>query len=61
MKFEVDVLGSSSPNSPYGLRGLKPTVNLNCSSSELRRCVKVEVDALSFPSLIVRKLRSLRR
>ena len=39
------------PNSPYGLCGRKAA--LNCSISELRSCVKVEVAVLSFPSLIV--------
>ena len=46
MKVEVDV-----PNSPYGFCGRKATPN--CSISELRSCVKVEVDVLGSPSLIV--------
>ena len=46
MKVEVDV-----PNSPCGLCGHKAT--LNCSISQFRSCVKVEVDVLDSPSLIV--------
>ena len=49
MKVELDVL-----NSPHGLCGRKVTLNLNTLLSELRSCVKVEVDVLGFPSLIVR-------
>ena len=49
MKVEVAVL---VPNSPYGLCGRKATLNSN-STSELCH-VKVEVDVLGFPSLIVR-------
>ena len=51
MRVEVDVLGSPVPNSPYGLCGRKAT--LNCSISELRSCVKVEVAVLGSSSLIV--------
>ena len=39
------------PNSPYGLCGRKAT--LNCSISELRSCVKVEVAVLGSPPLTV--------
>ena len=42
--------GLPVPNNPYGLCGRKVTRN---STSELRSCVKVEVDVLGFPSLIV--------
>ena len=42
------------PNSPYDLCGRKAT--LNCSISEFRSCVKVEVAVLSSPSLIVRTI-----
>ena len=45
MNVEVDVLGSLSVNSPYGVCGRKATLNLN-SSSELRSCVEVEVAVL---------------
>ena len=45
MKVEVAGLGSSPvPNSLCGLCGRKAT--LNCSISELRSCVKVEVAGL---------------
>ena len=45
--------GAPVPNSPYGLCGRKAT--LNCRHrTEYRRCVKVEVDVLGSPSLIVR-------
>ena len=43
--------GLPVPNSPYGLCGRKAT--LNCSISELRSCVKVEVDVLGSLSLTV--------
>ena len=43
--------GLPVPNSPYGLCGRKAT--MNCSISELRRCVKVEVADLGFPPLLV--------
>ena len=43
--------GLPVPNSPYGLCGRKET--LNCSISELRSCVKVEVAVLGSLSLIV--------
>ena len=39
------------PNRPYGLCGRKAT--LNCSISEVRSCVKVEVVVLGSSSLIV--------
>ena len=39
------------PNSPCGLCGRKAT--LNCCISELRSCMKVQVDVLGSPSLIV--------
>ena len=38
-------------NSPYGLYGLKAT--LNSGVSELRSCVKMELAVLGSPSLIV--------
>ena len=41
------------PNSPYGLCGCK-AANLTFLYSELRSCVKVEVDVLGSLSLIVR-------
>ena len=44
--------GLPVPNSPCGLCGRKATVN--CSISELRSCVKVEVVVLGSPSLIIR-------
>ena len=50
MKVEMAVLGSHVPNSPYGPCERKAT--LNCSISELRSCVKVEVAVLESPSLI---------
>ena len=44
-------------NSSYGLCGLKATLNLNPCHTEIRSCVKVEVDVevdvLGSPSLIV--------
>ena len=43
--------GLPVPNSPYGLCGSKATSD--CSISELRSCVKVEVAVLSSPSLTV--------
>ena len=46
--------GLSVPNSPYSLCGRKATVKKNCVSSELRSCVKVEVDVEGSPTLIVR-------
>ena len=46
--------GLPVPNSPYGLCGRKTTLNSNSRTSKLRSCVKVTVDVLSFPSLIVR-------
>ena len=54
MKVGVAVLGSMSWDpcpyySPYGLCGRKATFTSN--SSELRSCVKVEVDVLGSPSL----------
>ena len=49
--------GLPVPNSPYGLCGHKET--LNCSISELWRCVKVEVAILGFLSLIVRNMVSV--
>ena len=39
------------PNSPCGLCGRKAT--LNCSITEFRSCVNVEVAVLGSPSLIV--------
>ena len=44
-------LGLPAFNSPSGLCGRKATPN--CSVSELRSCVKVEVAVLRSPSLIV--------
>ena len=52
-EVEVDVLGSHVPNSSYGLCGRKATLNIKSVVSELRSCVKVEVDVLGSPSLIV--------
>ena len=43
--------GLQVPNSPYSFCGHKAT--LNCSILELWSCVKVEVDVLGSPSLIV--------
>ena len=52
---EMDILGSPALNSPYGLCGRKATVKKkkkkkkkkkNGEESELRRCVKDEVDVL---------------
>ena len=43
----------SVPNSPYGLRGRKATLNLNWIVSEVRICVKVVVTDLGSPSLTV--------
>ena len=44
--------GFPVPKNPYyGLCGRKAT--LNCSISELRSCVKVEMDVLGSPSLTV--------
>ena len=40
-------------NRPYGLCGRKVTLNLNWIVSEVRSCVKFEVDVLGFPSLII--------
>ena len=40
-------------NHPYGLCGRKATLNLNCSISELRSCVTVEMAILGSPSLMV--------
>ena len=45
--------GLPVPNSPYGFCGRKATFELEFAT-ELRSCVKVEVDVLSSPSLIVR-------
>ena len=45
VKVEVAVLGFQSPNSPYGFRGRKATLNLR-RTAELRSCVKVEVVVL---------------
>ena len=39
------------PNNPYGLCERKAT--LNCSITELRDCMKVEVAVLGSPSLII--------
>ena len=48
VNVEVAVLGSPIPNSLYGLCGHKATEDLNHDNSELRSCVKVEVDVLGF-------------
>ena len=47
--------GLPVPNSPYGLCGRKATLNRTRTTcmTELRSCVKVEVDVLGFPFLIV--------
>ena len=50
MKVEVAVLGPPSLTVLTVSCGRKAT--LNCSISELRSCVKVEVDVLGSPSLI---------
>ena len=42
--------GSPVPNKPYGLCGFKAPLNLTLNS-ELRGCVKVEVDVLGSPIL----------
>ena len=54
MKVVVAVLGLPDPNSPYGLCGLKGTLNLNVLFTELRCCVNVEVAILASPSQTVR-------
>ena len=41
--------GLTAPDSPYGFCGHKSTLNL----SEFKSCVKIEVDVLGSPSLIV--------
>ena len=42
------------PYGPYGHCGLKATLNLNTDShAEPRSCVKIEVDVLGSPSLII--------
>ena len=48
--------GFPVPNSPFGLCGRKATVNFETQwgESEFRSCVKVEVDVLGSPSLMVR-------
>ena len=52
MKVEVNVLGSPSLNSPYGLCGRKAILeNANVITSEVRSCVKVEADVLGSTSL----------
>ena len=49
-----DCPGLPVPNSPYGLCGRKAAFEEEEDSiSELRSCVKVEVDVLGSPSLIV--------
>ena len=54
MKVEVSGRpGLPVPNSPYGLCGRKATLEEDYMASELRICVKVEVDVLGSPSLIV--------
>ena len=46
--------GLPVPNGPYGLCGHEATLNMNkVKHSELRSCVKDEVDVLGSPSLIV--------
>ena len=63
MKVEVDVLGSPSLYSPYGLCGRKATLNLNWSKQTSGSCVKlkVEVAVLGSPSPISLNLFFLRR
>ena len=51
MKVQVAVLGSPVPNIPYGLCGRKAILKLN--QPELWSCVKIEVDVLGSPTLIV--------
>ena len=46
--------GRPVPNSPYGLCGRKATLNSYTDLTELRSCVKVEVDVLGSPCLIAR-------
>ena len=54
MKVEVSGRpGLPVPNSPYGLCGRKATLEEDDMASEFRICVKVEVDVLGSPSLIV--------
>jgi len=55
VKVEVTVMGSPVPIRPYGFYGHKAALNLN-NFSELRSCVKVNVDVLGSPSPIVRSL-----
>ena len=44
--------GLPASNCPYDLpRGRKATVKVDWSDSEVRSCVKVEVDALGFPGV----------
>ena len=55
VKVEVAVLGSLSPNSPYGLRGRKATFEEEEEEegrrvSKLKSCVKVVVVILGSPS-----------
>ena len=52
MKVEVAILGSPSPNSPYGLCGRKATFEEEEGGrvSKLKSCVKVEVAILGSPS-----------
>ena len=45
--------GLSVPNSPYDLCEREAILNSNSKNSELRSCVKVEVDVMGSPSLIV--------
>ena len=55
MKVEDVILGSPSPNNPYGLRGRKATFDEEEGRgvSELRSCVEVEVDVQDSPFVIV--------
>ena len=57
MKVEVDVLGSHTHDSTYSLCGRKATLDEEGGGgrkvSELRNCVKVEVDVLTVPIVSV--------
>ena len=48
--------GLPVPNSPYDLCEREAILNSNSKNSELRSCVKVEVDVLGSPSLTVRTI-----
>ena len=56
MDVEVAVLGSPSLISLVVCVAVKATLKQNCTESELRSCVKVEVAVLGPLSLIVHKV-----